>query len=278
LRLAGEPVGVLFLVAEHGETAQPDLDLLGLVADRTVLAIAHAELRDRGARLAQALQRALLPGRLPDHPRVEQCVRHRAVVRDAEVGGDFYDALVLDDGRIGLCIGDVTGKGLRAAATMGRLRSTLRAFAMDGSSPASVLDRLDRFMADEEDVATALYLVLDPETGEGVLANAGHPPPLALGAGGETADLRAGLSTPLGTGERDRPEAAISVPAGGRLLLYTDGLVERRSRGLSDGFARLHEQAATPGLDLEGLCDHLLEVMEEDGYLDDVALLTLRRR
>jgi serine phosphatase RsbU (regulator of sigma subunit) len=273
LRLGGEVVGVLAVRAD-----EVDAELLDLLAERTVLAIAHIQLRERESRLAQALQRALLPVRLPEHERLQLCWRHRAVVRDADVGGDFYDALLLDDGRVGLCIGDVTGKGLRAAATMGRLRSTLRAYALDGSSPAQVLNRLDRFMTDEDDMATAIYLVLDPHTGEGTIALAGHPPPLLIVPGAEPAELDAGLSPPLGTGDRERAEAPITLPPGARLLLYTDGLVEHRRTGIIEGMARLREVAAGTGAKLGDLCDTVIEAMEGDGYADDVALLAVERR
>lgn len=275
LRLGGEDIGSLSV---GGELGHEQRELLDLLAERTVLAIVHVELRDREARLALALQRALLPIRLPQHPAMDIAWRHRAMVRDADVGGDFYDALLIDDGRVGLCIGDVMGKGLRAAATMGRLRSTIRAYALDGSSPAAVLNRADRFMADEEDMATAIYLALDTATGRAHMALAGHPPPILVAPGSDAREVSGGVSTPLGTGDRSRPESTLVLPPGGRLILYTDGLVEHRPAGIIDGIERLCGMAAREDLPLEELCDDLLAGMEGEGYSDDVALLAVERR
>ncbi|HET8978071.1 MAG TPA: GAF domain-containing SpoIIE family protein phosphatase, partial [Solirubrobacteraceae bacterium] len=274
----GEIIGVLSVSAHRtGSFSEPDRRLLEVVGERVALAIGQVQLRDREQRLAETVQRTLLPQTLPDLPGVT--LRARYLPHSAGVGGDFYDAIRLPGGRVGVAIGDITGKGLRAAATMGRLRSALHAYALDASRPADVLNRLGRFAQVDGAMATALYLVLDPATGWMELASAGHLPPLGIGAG-ETAfiDVRAALSPPLGWAAERHAQLRLRLPPGRGLLLYTDGLVEL-THNLDEGMRRLAGAAdAAPAGSLDAFCDHLLGVVAgDDRYHDDVAMLVLRR-
>jgi hypothetical protein len=213
-------------VAVGGRFVGADLRLLELVGERVALAIGQAQLRDREQRMAETLQLALLPQSLPEVAGVELNARYLA--HAASVGGDFYNALALDDGRLGVAIGDVTGKGLRAAVAMSRLRSGLHAYALDSASPADVLSRLGRLANADGAMATALYLTLDPATGALQLASAGHPPPLCIEDGrARFIDVRPALSPPLGLDITERRQVGLELPAGSMLVLYTDGLVER---------------------------------------------------
>jgi phosphoserine phosphatase RsbU/P len=264
-----------------GRFSAGDLALLELVGERAALAIGHVQLRERERAVAETLQRSLLPERLPELPGAVVVSRYLSRARGVHVGGDFYDAVALDDGRLALVIGDVAGKGLDAATTMGRLRTTLRVYAVEGTAPTEALERLDRIVSEEDGMATALFLVLDPASGRLVFSNAGHPPPLRLGAGGGGEWLTGALAPPLGTAWEGRELAEAVLAPGDRLLLYTDGLVERRDVTLDDGLQRLLDAAgstsAAAGLD--GLVDGVLGALVDGdaGFDDDVAVLAVER-
>ena len=278
LRLEGEVIGVLVAGAAAPDCfSEQDLRLLEVVGERVALAIGQAELRERERRLAETLQRTLLPQSLPAVPGVEVAARY--VPQAASVGGDFYDAIALPSGALGVAIGDVTGKGLRAAAAMGRLRSALHAYALDSSRPADVLLRLGRLADVDGAMATALYLVLDPRSGGLELSSAGHLPPLRVDAGrAEYLAIGDALSPPLGWSVQARRQTWLQLPVGSTLVLYTDGLVER-THNLDDGMSRLAAAAAAASATtVDELCDHLLDTLAPPGrYRDDVAVLVLRR-
>ena len=167
--------------------------------------------------------------------------RYLPVTRNMEIGGDWYDAFRLPDGRLAVAIGDVMGKGLTAAAGMGRVRNALRALALTDPRPAAVLSGLDRlFLATElaEQVTTVAYLVVDPLTGDGVAGNAGHLPPLLLGQDGPPRLETAEGGTPLGWAS-PRGQYTFRLPPGNTAVLYSDGLVENRKRGLDVGLDEL---------------------------------------
>lgn len=237
---------------------------------------------EREHRVAETLQRSLLPERLPEIHGLELSARYLPAGRGAAVGGDWYDALELLDGRVALVVGDVVGHGLRAAAVMGQLRNALRAYALVDTSPADIVARLGRLLgADGEDAtATLLLVVLDRETGELAFTSAGHPPPLLLAENGSRF-LEEGRSVPVGAVEPAVFHEGRSVlPEGATLLLYTDGLVERRTGSLETRLARL-ASTATEARDgeLESLCDHVLATMlSSPDLLDDAALLAVRRQ
>ena len=278
LMLDGAVTGVLQVQSERaGAFAQADLRLLEAVGERAALVVGHAQLRERERRISETLQRSLLPQRLPGVPGLTLAARYQPQVHAVQVGGDFYDATVLGDGRVSLAIGDVAGKGLRAAALMGQLRSALRAYVLDGRSPAEILDRLDRLVVEADDFATALHLVLDPWTGELDLARAGHPPALVRAASGEVTFAETPTTPPLGVGWSDREEHRLVLGPGEMLLLYTDGLFERRGKDPRAQLDALRVATESAARDLGATLDHLIAALAGDGYSDDVALLAVRR-
>jgi integral membrane sensor domain MASE1/anti-sigma regulatory factor (Ser/Thr protein kinase) len=251
------------------------LRMIGTVQDVT-----EGKKAEREHRIAETLQRSLLPDRLPEIPGVLLAARYLPATSDLEVGGDWYDVVQLPNGSMALAIGDVAGHGLRAASTMGQLRMALRAYALEEGSPSQVVARVRRLVRVlVPDIATLIYLVFDPETGTLRFANAGHPPPLLVEGNGQISYLEGGLGPPLGATAHPRPDIDVEahLDAGSTLLLFTDGLVERRGSSILEGLTRLKTLAADPGEDLEVLCDHLLDSMVTDEVSDDIALLALRQ-
>src|ERR671925_113848 len=177
-----------------------DAALLALVADRAALAIGNAGLFEREHKIVETLQRSLLPARLPNLPGMSLAAHYSP--GGADVGGDWYDAIELSGGGVGLAMGDVVGHGIEAAALMGELRNALRAYALEGGSPAAVLSRLDHLVSQMEgdQMATLVYAVIDPDWTRVRFAGAGHPPPLLLRPDGDAEFLWDGRSTPLGVG------------------------------------------------------------------------------
>lgn len=278
---AGETVtGVIQVgVFAPGHFDDDALLLLGLAADRVVLAIEHAQVFEREHRIAETLQRSLLPERLPSLPGLEAAARYIPAATEAEVGGDWYDVIAIDSSRVGLVMGDMAGKGLAAASMVGRLSSAMRAYALEGHEPAEVVTRLNQLVwseLEDSQMATLIYLVIDPGTGQVAWVNAGHPPPLVLG-GDAPYFLEGPRSVPLGV----MPFAAFetgtaTLHGGSTLLLYTDGLVERPGELLDHGFDRLAAAVVDSAPGAEELCDHVLERLVPTGAMaDDVALLAL---
>jgi serine phosphatase RsbU (regulator of sigma subunit) len=186
---------------------------------------------EREHRVAETLQRSLLPEKLPRIEGVELAARYLPAGEGTAVGGDWYDAAELPDGRLALVVGDVVGHGLRAAAVMGQLRNAFRAYSLVESSPAEMVARLNRLAvkSDEGVMATVLYLALDRDTGEIAYSSAGHPPALLLTPEGARY-LEGGRSVPVGAADIVTfREERTTLPPDSTLLLYTDGLVGRRS-------------------------------------------------
>jgi PAS domain S-box-containing protein len=237
------------------------------------------EVYQREHKIAETLQRSLLPERLPAIEGVQLAARYLPGARGAAIGGDWYDVLERPDGRVALVVGDVVGHGLRAAATMGQLRNAFRAYGLVESSPAEVVARINRLVMSgvEDAMATVVYLVLDRETGEVSFSAAGHPPPLVLTPDGPIF-LEGGRSVPIGAADPAVfREASAVLPPGSTLLLYTDGLVERRDVGLEERLAQLAEVAGAAGEDLDALCERVIDlVLGDDEPGDDVALLAVR--
>jgi PAS domain S-box-containing protein len=233
----------------------------------------------RDHEVAATLQRSLLPERLPEIDGLALEARYLPASSGAAIGGDWYDALELDERRVAVVVGDVVGHGLRAAAAMGQIRNAFRAYALLGSSPAETLGRLNRLLAvDGHDfMATAFHAIVDRESGAVDYCSAGHPPAVVVETGASRL-LEQGRSVPLGTAEpvayRD---ANATLAPGGTLLLYTDGLVERRSEPLDGRLRRLGDVAGKVEGDLDRVCDAILDAMVGvEGGSDDVALLALR--
>lgn len=230
--------------------------------------------------IAETLQRSLLPDRLPAIPGVAVAARYVPATADLHVGGDWYDVIQLRGGLIGLVIGDVAGHGLQAAAAMAQLRMAVRAYAVHDPAPVAVMNGLHDLVRElpMAEMVTLLYVLYDPDNGTMRFTNAGHPPALLIDDG-DTRYLDGGLAPPLGVLTRsDYTEASLHLRPGATLLLYTDGLVEKRTLSIQDGLDRLLTEASGAGRsDLEALCDHLLSTLPDlDQVADDIALVALQ--
>jgi PAS domain S-box-containing protein len=274
--------GLRFSFSRPRQITEEERVFLEALAGQCALALERATLYEREHTTAETLQRSLLPDTLPTVPGIILEARCLPVTRNMEIGGDWYDAFRLPDGRLAVATGDVMGKGLTAAAGMGRVRNALRALALSDPRPAAVLAGLDRlFLATElaEQVTTVAYLVVDPRTGEGVAGNAGHLPPLLLSADGPPRLDSTEAGTPLGWAS-PRRQYAFRLPPGTTAVLYSDGLVENRRRGLDAGLDELVAVAAAapphvssdPARLLGYLVDQMLTGYEQD---DDVTVLVL---
>ncbi len=228
--------------------------------------------------IADTLQRSLLPHELPALPRVAAAARYLPVTTHAQTGGDWYELIPLGGSVVALSVGDVVGKGPRAAAIMGQLRSALASNLIDGHGPAAALHRLDAFAARTEGASgtTCACLTLDWETGELRWALAGHPPPVVVD--GATAALLPGGGSVLGAPQRSRyREETATLSPGASVLLYTDGLIERRDENIDEGLRRLCETLAVhQALSPEPLVSAIIDSLLDSGQEDDVALLALR--
>ena len=280
LMASGRAVGALVAALPASRLlSDEERRFLELAADRVAVAIDRSKVHHQAQRIAETLQRSLLPGRLPDLPGLEIATRYQPGAEGTQVGGDLYDVVPYPDGRVGVAIGDVVGRGVEAASLMGRLRNALQAFALEGDPPERVLERLNRQVGRWEGggFATLFYLVFDPRAATAVYANAGHLPPLVRSPNGKTSLLEGGASVPLGvTPVGCYREALTTLSPGSTLVLYTDGLVEERGVSLDDGFARLRTEAERSPDDVERMCDHLLATVPPAGaHADDAALLAL---
>ncbi|MEA2374304.1 MAG: hypothetical protein QOD53_767, partial [Thermoleophilaceae bacterium] len=281
LIVEGRVVGVLHVASfSERKFSEEEERLLGLVADRAAVAIEHARVYEREHRIAQILQHSLLPHSLPTIPGVTVAARYLPARAEAQVGGDWYDVVQLPSGGLALTIGDVSGHGIEAAAMMGRLRDSLRAAALEGGGVARATRQVDKLLQSQrlpgDALATAVLMVLAPDGSHLDFSCAGHPPPLLLHPDGTVTYLEGGRSTPLGVRDGDRPVAAAVLEPGGLLLLYTDGLVERRDAGIDTGLERLAAAASKAGRDPERFCDSVVaEMLGGDGPADDVALLAI---
>jgi anti-sigma regulatory factor (Ser/Thr protein kinase) len=256
-----------------------DHTLLTVLAGRLGQGLQRVYEVDKQRETAVALQHAMLgPPTLPGG----FAVRYRPASQPLQVGGDWYDVVDLGQGRVALIVGDCVGHGLAAATVMGQLRSACRALLLEKSSPSAVLDGLDRFAArlPGADCTTAFCAVLTLASGELVYSSAGHPPAIMVQADGTVAMLEGGQGLPLtirpGQG---RPEAQVTMPPRATLLLYTDGLVERRGTSIEDGMTRAADLVGNGrSQELDEVADHLMSSLEPSGgYPDDVAMLLYRQ-
>ncbi|HET9249985.1 MAG TPA: SpoIIE family protein phosphatase [Actinomycetota bacterium] len=235
---------------------------------------------DRQHRIAETLQRALLPQDLPAVDGLALAARYLPAEVGFKAGGDWYDVIPLAGGRVGLVIGDVAGHGLEAASVMGQLRMAVRAYALEGHRPADVVAHADsvlRVVAPEE-ITTMAYAEVDPATGEVRLVSAGHPPPIAIDTRGARY-LELPKQPPIGVASGwSYDEAVVDVPAGGLIVLYTDGLIDRRDIPLDEGLDRLLAAAGTDlGRPAEALCRALITALVPHEASDDIAVLAMER-
>ncbi|MGZ4397554.1 MAG: GAF domain-containing protein [Gaiellaceae bacterium] len=280
LRNNDRVLGVLHIGSDRPAAfGEQELRLLELAAERIAIAIERASLFEREHEIATILQRSVRPQRLPEIANVQLAARYRPGTQDLQVGGDWYDVIELDGNRVGIAMGDVVGKGVRAAASMAQVRNALRVYALEGLRPSSVLTRVNHVAeATGTSFATLLYMVVDVDRLVVRYASAGHPPAVVVRAGEQPAFLEGGRSVPLGvSGETGYRQEVMRLRPGETLLLYTDGLVERRDRPLDDGLARLLEVVAEAPTEAEPMLDHVLEMMTAESQpIDDIALLAFR--
>lgn len=284
LLAADEPIGVLVFgySASGRRYRQEDLGLAREIAGRVAPAVEDAMRFERELATAEALQRSLLPDQLPVLQDADLATRYVPGGVGLKVGGDWYDAVPLHDGRVMLVIGDVVGHGVRAAASMGKLRNVLQYSALDGLAPAEVLERLNGYFCAliDSDMATLLVAEYDPARQRIRYSSAGHLPAMLRMPDGHVELLEGGRGMPLCASDQAQySEAERDLPAGSMLVLYTDGLIERRGESLDVGLDRLANalHQATGGV--EDVADSLLsDFLADDAPADDVALLCVAVR
>ena len=236
---------------------------------------------EREHRIAEILQQALLPERLPQLVGIGLAARYVPAEEGSAAGGDWYDVIELSDGGVALVIGDVAGHGTEAASVMGQVRMAVRAFSLEGHAPRVVVGRVHdllRSLYEGEQMVTMLYLIVDPTTWEATMVNAGHPPPLLLDPRGGATFLESPTGLPVGLNwNLPYEESTALLRPGATLVLYTDGLIDRRDVEVGEGLDRLLEAATdTVGMDIDRLCGMLLEALVPADASDDVAILAAR--
>ena len=277
------PSGVVVLGrgARRPRFTQADVQMVEELGRRLAVGLANADAFAREHAIAETLQRSLLPDALPQVPGLDLAVRYVPATEGVDVGGDWYDAFPLQGGRIGLVTGDVAGHSIASASVMGQVRSMLRAYAIDDPDPARVLERANTALARllPDVLASVVYAVLDPATGDLAYASAGHPPPLVTtGAGhAEYLDDTTGIMLGACTGTSFTTGRRL-LPPGARLLLYTDGLIEDRHRDISDGLTILAQalQRSRPSSAAQTCAAVHAALLGTARRHDDVCLLTAR--
>jgi serine phosphatase RsbU (regulator of sigma subunit) len=259
-----------------GSFSERDVSLLRQLTQTCSVAMERSGLYERQRRIAETLQRGLLPNNLPTVPGLELATRYLPGGAGENVGGDWFDVLNLGAHRIGLAIGDVVGRGVRAASEMGQVRTAFRAYALEHGDPGAVLGRMAELLRAQnpEHFSTVAYLVLEMDRMAMQMARAGHLPPLLMYPDGSAAYVNGGLSPPLGAAkDAIYKQVEVLVSSGCTIVLFTDGLIGRQhpDEGLARIRGALEGAAADPGT----VCDRVLETMSEDSR-DDVALLAAR--
>lgn len=275
LRIDRAPV----YVAVPGSSQTAGFPVLRQLAQAVAAAVEAQRSYDEEHRIAVTLQRSLLQSRLPEVPGLDLAVRYEPAGAQTEVGGDFYELTMLD-GRLLVAIGDVAGHSLHAATVMAELRHAVRAYAVEGHPPGAVLELVNQFMRTvlPAESATVCLMTVDPSTGSVRMASAGHLPPVLRAPDGSVRFL-----TPRGpllgiNASRPASDLEFELPAGGTLVLYTDGLIERRDADIDTGLAALARAAETVEPDVDEFCRRLLVQLSGPGeQADDIAVVALRR-
>jgi GAF domain-containing protein len=278
----GRVLGVItWVAAESGRRYSIDeLALAEDLAKRAAVALDNAELHSQTVAAAEQLQHAVLPDAMPHLPGWDIAHYYSPSGR-TEVGGDFYDVIPLEEGRLAMFVGDVMGRGVAAAAAMAQMRAAVRAYAAVDPTPEVVLTHLDlmytRYPTDQ--LVTLVYLLADPARDELVVANAGHPPPVLLRSDLSVEQLPIADGAPLGVGSQERHQATVPFRAGDMVVAFTDGLIERRGEDITDGQERLLRAAGSMnGADLAAGLARTADEVRDPSRDDDVAALAARRR
>jgi GAF domain-containing protein len=277
LSVRGRVLGAVLMSRRPERGIIDDVDFLMArqLAAQAGLGVDNAYLYQTQAVIADALQRSMLPARLPEPAGVELAHRYVPASDTAQVGGDWFDAIALPGSRVALVVGDVMGHGVRSAATMGQFRTAVQTLAALDLPPGQVLRHLDdlaRGLGDDH-LATCVYAVYDPVARRCVIANAGHIPPVLLHSNGRAEVLSVPTGAPIGVGGVAFEPVEIAVADGDVLVLCTDGLVEVRGEDIRSGLLSLCAHLETPAASLDERCEGLLAAMHRDAAQDDVALL-----
>ncbi|MEE4496291.1 SpoIIE family protein phosphatase [Streptomyces sp. BE230] len=279
------PIGALgLLYSDKNGFTGDERNLLVALGSSIAQSLQRAMLYEQEHDLAEGLQQAMLPRRIPEVPGAQIAVRYRSARLGRDIGGDWYDAIPLPGGRVGAVIGDVQGHDTHAAAVMGQLRIVLRAYAAEGHSPATVMARASVFLheLDTDRFATCTYAEADLTTGVVQVVRAGHVDPLVREADGSCRKVPAEGGLPLGLsaefGRLEYPVTTVELDPGQTMVLFTDGLVELPGADLDEGMQLLTAMIRNGPQDLQQLADRLCESVDERGGEDDVAVLLLRRK
>ncbi|MDQ1634723.1 MAG: hypothetical protein QOJ32_1532, partial [Frankiaceae bacterium] len=267
--------------AERHATPPSDLALLMTLAVLCAQTLERARLFEREREMARVLQRAIAPSELPLLPGIRFGARYVPATIGSVVGGDFFDVLPLPGDRAVIVLGDVVGHDIRAAAMMGQVQATLRAYGATATGPAEVLERANRLLGERPNqLATCCCLELDLISGTVTIARAGHPPPLLMHAIGSAELLEVPGGLPLGArADEQYPETTFALGIDDVLLLYTDGLVESRQQSLDEGLDLLVAVASTTDVRTpDALVERLLTVLAPEAHTDDIALLAMQRK
>ncbi|MFK0184873.1 SpoIIE family protein phosphatase [Streptomyces rubiginosohelvolus] len=279
------PIGALgLLYRDKGGFTADERNLLMALGTSIAQSLQRAMLYEQEHDLAEGLQQAMLPRRIPSVPGAQVAVRYRSARLGRDIGGDWYDLIPLPGGRVGAVIGDVQGHDTHAAAVMGQLRIVLRAYAAEGHSPATVMARASVFLheLDTDRFATCTYAEVDRTTGVVQVVRAGHVDPVVRDVDGSCRRVVSEGGLPLGLsaefGRLEYPVSTVELDPGQTMILFTDGLVELPGSDLDEGMQRLTSLVANGPQDLQKLADQLCDAVDGRGGQDDVAVLLLRRR
>jgi serine phosphatase RsbU (regulator of sigma subunit) len=277
----GAVLGVMSWVMAESDRRyhEADLPFASDLARRAAIAIDNSRLHTETLEAAVRLQRAVLP-LLPDHVPGWDIASLYSPAGRTDVGGDFFDAVPLLDGTLALFVGDVMGRGVRAAAAMAQMRAAIRAYISVDADAGEVMRKLDGLFTtyDVSRLVTMIYLLADPAGGKATIVNAGHPPPVLLRAHGAVEQLATPTGAPLGIESAPREPLTFELRPGDLLLAFTDGLIERRDEDIDVGQRRL--LAALPSLTGAALGTRLAEMVDavrDHTRSDDVAALAVRR-